>query len=91
MDSALNEGETLVNDMCESQLLSLIKDKHFGAIRFWLTQRHHKYTKNPMVVKADDKYDSERIIKELGLTDDDFSDENIQRTEAIISNHIFGR
>ena len=43
MDQALTEGEALVNDMSESQLLTLIKEKNFSAIRFWLNHRNPKF------------------------------------------------
>ena len=43
MDKALTEGEDLVNDMSESQLLTLIKEKNFSAIRFWLNHRNPKF------------------------------------------------
>jgi hypothetical protein len=43
MDEALAEGEELVNDMSESQLLSLIKEKNFAAISFWLRHRNSKF------------------------------------------------
>lgn len=43
MDAALVEGETLVNDLSENQLLSLIKDKNWPALSFWLRHRHPKY------------------------------------------------
>lgn len=43
METALSEGEALVNDMSESQVLTLIKEKNFPAISFWLKHRHPKY------------------------------------------------
>ena len=43
MEEALAEGEALINDMGESQLISLIRDKNFSAIRFWLNHRHSKF------------------------------------------------
>jgi len=43
LETALREGEDLVNDMSESQLISLIRDKNFSAIRFWLNHRHNKF------------------------------------------------
>ena len=43
MADALAEGEELVNDMGESQLLALIKDKNWAAVSFWLRHRHPKY------------------------------------------------
>jgi hypothetical protein len=43
MELALAEGEALVNDMTENQLLSLIKDKSWNAISFWLRHRNPKF------------------------------------------------
>lgn len=42
-DEALDEGEKLVNDMAESQLLSAIQDKNLSAIVFWLKHHHPLY------------------------------------------------
>lgn len=43
LDKALSEGESLINDLSEGQLISLIKEKNFSAIRFWLNHRHNKF------------------------------------------------
>lgn len=43
METALAEGEALVNDMSESQLLTLIKEKNYPAISFWLRHRNPKF------------------------------------------------
>ncbi len=43
MEDALAEGEALVNDMSESQLLTLIKEKNWSAISFWLRHRNPKF------------------------------------------------
>ncbi|MDD4290057.1 MAG: hypothetical protein PHH83_02145 [Patescibacteria group bacterium] len=43
MDESLAEGEALVNDMSESQLLTLIKEKNWQAISFWLRHRNPKF------------------------------------------------
>lgn len=43
MDEALIQGEELVNDMSESQLLTLIKEKNWPAISFWLRHRNPKF------------------------------------------------
>ena len=43
MDEALANGISFVNDMSESQLLSLIKDKSYQALSFWLRHRHDAY------------------------------------------------
>lgn len=44
MEAALTEGESLVNDMSESQLLTLIKEKNWPALSFWLRHHHPKYS-----------------------------------------------
>jgi len=43
MEAALVDGEALVNDMGESQLLSLIQEKNWSAISFWLRHRNPKF------------------------------------------------
>ena len=43
MEQALAEGEALVNDMSESQLLTLIKEKNWSAISFLLRHRNPKF------------------------------------------------
>jgi len=43
MEVALVEGEALVNDMTENQLLSLIREKNWHAISFWLRHRNPKF------------------------------------------------
>jgi hypothetical protein len=42
-DDAISEGNFLVNDMAESQLMSAIKDKNMTAIIFWLKHHHPAY------------------------------------------------
>lgn len=43
MEDALAEGEALVNDMSENQLLSLIREKSWSAISFWLRHRNPRF------------------------------------------------
>jgi hypothetical protein len=57
MDAALAEGEALVNDMSESQLLSLIRDKNWQAIQFWLTRRNPKFRERVEVTTIDNRED----------------------------------
>ena len=59
MDKALAEGEDLVNDMSESQLLTLIKEKNFSAIRFWLNHRSPKFKDKVEVTTKVDTNDEE--------------------------------
>lgn len=42
-DQALLDGNLLVNDMAESQMMSAIKDKNMTAIIFWLKHHHSAY------------------------------------------------
>lgn len=58
MDIALSEGVALVNDMSESQLLTLIKEKNYPAISFWLRHRNDNY-KNKLEITT--KEDSEEL------------------------------
>jgi hypothetical protein len=43
MDEALRAGEAFLNDLSENQLVSLIQDKNFAAISFWLRHRHPEF------------------------------------------------
>lgn len=43
MDTALAEGEALINDLTEAQLLNMIKDQEWCAISFWLRHRNPKF------------------------------------------------
>ena len=42
-DEAIREGIELMNEVVELQLFSLMKEKKFEPIRFWLTHRHPAY------------------------------------------------
>ena len=42
-EEAIIEGEMLITDMSESQLISLIREKNFSAIHLWLKAHHPKY------------------------------------------------
>ena len=63
MDIALQEGEDLVNDMSESQLLILIKEKSWSAISFWLRHRNPKY-KDKVVVTTKVSIDDDTLTDE---------------------------
>ena len=43
IDEALKEGEKMINDMSEAQVIALIKEKKWQAISFWLRHHHPKY------------------------------------------------
>jgi len=50
-NEALQEGNLLINDMAESQLLSAVRDKNMTAIIFWL-KNHHKTYANRLEISA---------------------------------------
>ena len=54
MEGALSEGVALVNDMSESQLLTLIKEKNYPAISFWLRHRNDNYKNKLEITTKDD-------------------------------------
>lgn len=54
MDESLAEGVALVNDMSESQLLNLIKEKNWSAISFWLRHRNDNYKNKLEITTKDD-------------------------------------
>ncbi len=79
-DYAMQDGIEMINDLSESQLIALIKDRNFPAIQLWLRQHHPVYG-NKLEVKA--KIESEDpltpeqealIRKALGIKNTDTSD-----------------
>ncbi len=42
-EDAMNQGFELINDMSESQVISLIKEKKLPAIALWLKHHHPRY------------------------------------------------
>lgn len=54
MDEALKSGVAFVNDMSESQLLTLIKEKSYSAISFWLRHRNDNYKDKIEITTKDD-------------------------------------
>ena len=51
MDDAMTDGVAFVNDMSESQLLTMIKEKSWSAVSFWLRHRNDNY-KNKIEVNT---------------------------------------
>lgn len=43
VDESLASGRSLVCDLAEAQLVSAVKDRHFGSIVFWLKTHHPTY------------------------------------------------
>ena len=68
MDIAMTEGVAFVNDMSESQLLTMIKEKSFPAIRFWLQHRNDNY-RNKIEVTTKERVDEltpeqQKVVKQ---------------------------
>ncbi|MCX6810140.1 MAG: phBC6A51 family helix-turn-helix protein [Candidatus Berkelbacteria bacterium] len=44
VEAAVEYGTNMINDLAESQLVTLIKDGNISAIFYWLNHRHGKYS-----------------------------------------------
>lgn len=56
MDESMIKGIALINDMSEVQLINLIKEKNWPAIRFWLQHRNDNYkNKLEITTKEEDE------------------------------------
>jgi len=95
MDKALEEGEALVNDMSESQLLTLIREKNYPAISFWLRHRNPKFKERVEVTALiQERQDSltpeqEAVVREalrLGTFKAEEIDNNNQHHDSKTSN-----
>ena len=82
MDEAIKDGVAFVNDMSESQLLTMIKEKNWSAISFWLRHRNDNY-KNKVelsgVVNTINELspEQEKLVKQaLGLAGVETYEEN---------------
>lgn len=64
MDQAITEGDAFVNDMTENQLLTLIKEKNYAAISFWLRHRNPRFKDHidvtARIVERQDKLNPEQ-------------------------------
>lgn len=68
MDKAMSEGVAFVNDMSESQLLTMIKEKNWSAISFWLRHRNDNY-KTKIEVTTNERIDEltpdqQKVVKQ---------------------------
>lgn len=62
-DQAILDGNFLVNDLAESQLINSIKNNSLGAIVFWLKHHHPNYA-TKVEVTAHLKHQSEVLTAE---------------------------
>jgi len=74
-DEAMKYGKEIINDLSESQLIVLIKEKNFPAIQLWLRQHHPEYSNRVDVRATIEKEDpmtpeQEALIRKvLGIKD----------------------
>ena len=66
-DQALVDGNLLVNDMAESQLMSAIKDKNMTGIIFWLKNHHPAYATRVEVTTNNKNQDIELTDEQKAL------------------------
>lgn len=64
-DRAIDKGDQLINDLSESQLIALIKDKHPTAIFYWLNHKHPGFT---------NKLEIATKLQSGGLTENQFDE-----------------
>ena len=69
LEEALSVGEALINDLSEGQLITLIKDRNFSAVRFWLKNRHEKFKDRVEITNKFEKQEDltpeqEEIVRE---------------------------
>lgn len=62
-DIAIEDGNKLINDMAESQLITAIRDKNMTAIIYWLNHHHPAYA-TKMEITAKLKHDNEQLTPE---------------------------
>ena len=62
-DAAIAEGEQLITEMSESQLISLIRDRNFHALQLWLKTHHPKYA-NKVEITGQLKNSDEELTPE---------------------------
>ena len=63
IDNSLAEGRVFISSVAESQIFSLIRDKKFEAIRFWLTKNEPRYS-DKLEIKGHITHTSETLTAE---------------------------
>lgn len=61
-DDAIKEGVAMVNDMAESQLISLIRDKHPTSVYYWLNNHHPAYAYKRLMIPEEE---SKKIMSDI--------------------------
>ena len=72
VEAAIEEGTNIINDLAESQLVTLIKDGNISGIFYWLNHRHPRFVNKLELLTKNDK--------PIGLTD-----EQIAKINSVVS------
>ena len=67
IDEAIQEGNLLINDMAESQIISKIKSGDMSASKFWLKHHHPAYSDRIQVPELPKQEDKELTPEERAL------------------------
>lgn len=63
VEKAIAEGEAMITDLSEAQLIALIRDKNFQSLHLWLKHHHPKYA-NKLEVTGNLNIKKEPLSKE---------------------------
>lgn len=55
-DKAMTQGRDSMNDIAESVLISMVKDKNIRATEYWLTNNHDRYYRPKKAITHEHKY-----------------------------------
>jgi hypothetical protein len=75
VEAAMREGKGLISDIAIAQLITAIKEKNLGAIKFWLQSHHPDYT-NKLHITAE-------VEQEIILSPD--KEELLRRAHELLS------
>ncbi len=82
-DNAMKTGTRFINDLAESQAISLIKDKNPTMIIYWLKHHHPRYTDRQLILSTSEQ---DRLIKVV--TSKDYKSAYQQLTTSVVSGKI---
>ncbi len=85
-DEAMLEGNLLVNDVAESQLMAAIRERNMTAIVFWLKHHHPAYT-TKVEITAQIKSNYELTPEQQALVEEALRRAALPSPEQIIKEH----
>lgn len=87
MDQAMIDGVAFVNDMSESQLLTMIKEKNWSAISFWLRHRNNNYKDKIEITTKEDNEEltpeQEKVVREALELGSGIISDNLKKDEQL--------